>query len=220
MRRTVALCTMVALSGCGTLQSKFDDATTAETKAGPDWPDCSAATDDCRQRIFRTTIAYCQRLQGDYQSDSLFNTRTSLFLGALGMLSGGVLSPIASGSAKTAWSGLSGVINGVQTNFQASFGALQEANRRAKISGYLDAFKTEYMAETSPAHPYELSVYYAGKCSTAGAVADQETLSALASKAVATPSSPTVLTCKSEAGAGGSTTMTCTSSSDKPKAAP
>jgi|GEM_PF-6274783 len=169
---------------------------------------------------------YCQKLQSDYQEDGLFNSRFEIFVASFGALAGSVFAPLASGAAKTAWSGLSGATNGVQTAFDQSFGALQMAKRRASIAKVVDNFASSHDSSAAGASPPSFTPIDAsllmGRCAVAAALADSDTLAAAATVAKATQSD---FSCNaSKADANGTSSISCSNQmsftcSSKPDAA-
>lgn len=70
-----------------------------------------------------------------------------MFVGTFGALSGGVFSQLAQGSAAQAWSGVSGVANGMQNQMDHAFSGLLEVKRRQDIA--VAARRLEHAAQAT-----------------------------------------------------------------------
>lgn len=77
--------------------------------------------------------AYCHKLSRSYEDGGDFVNSSTFAIGGIGTLAGAVFSPLAGGGAKTAWSGLSGSANALQTALNTNFSNAVNARRRAEI---------------------------------------------------------------------------------------
>ncbi|QHF04343.1 hypothetical protein N015_18795 [Pseudomonas asturiensis] len=77
---------------------------------------------------------YCQKLMDSYENDWVAASGGRFWLATFGTLSGAVFSPLAGGTAKTAWSGIAGSTNAVQASLDSNFSNAVNVRRRQEIS--------------------------------------------------------------------------------------
>lgn len=152
----------------------------------PDWPWPDGETpckDSCGDveaaKTFAQAITYCIKVQ-DYHARNGGALNSGRFvMAATGTLAGAVFAPLASGSASTAWSGLSGSTNALQSALDENFSSVLVVKRR---SGVAKAGKDaiEKFPEKGPAHVRaQASVVMAFNCAVAGAEVESAAIRAL-----------------------------------------
>lgn len=133
MRIAILLYVLLSVSGCAMFTREPDFPWTAE-----DLP-CSTANEprecDANDVVKAYTLAraYCLQLSKSYEDGGDFVSSSTFLIAGVGTLAGAVFSPLAEGGAKTAWSGLSGSANALQTAMNTSFSNAVNSRRRAEI---------------------------------------------------------------------------------------
>lgn len=175
LRPTVVALLAGALSGCNGIFPK--------TQAWP-WTDqgvCGGR--DCSANLaigeYQRALSFCRSVHNYYENLGNRQGTFSTSLGIVGSLAGGVISPIANGSAKTAWSGLSAVTNAGQTGVEKNFATALNANRLSKISMAMQEGSNKYFQETTANAQAARAVEMAGRCAVAASDADAKSLKAL-----------------------------------------
>lgn len=85
-------------------------------------------------KAYTLARAYCHELSSNYEDGGDFVSSSTFAIAGVGTLAGAVFSPLAEGGAKTAWSGLSGSANALQTALNTNFSNAVNARRRAEIA--------------------------------------------------------------------------------------
>lgn len=129
---------------------------------------------------------FCREVQNYYESGGQRANNTKFGIGVVGTLAGAVVAPIAKGSAASAWAGLSGAANGVQTSLDDAFSTSLAVNRRVAIVAATSAGDLRYQGATTDNARVAASVSMATSCANASALADQNALKSLAQ----TPQTP------------------------------
>ncbi len=133
MRMLLPACILILVSGCAMFTKEPDFPWNADNLP------CYAATADgtCTTKdalqAYTLARAYCHKLSRSYEDGGDFVNSSSFAIGGIGTLAGAVFSPLAGGGAKTAWSGLSGSANALQTALNTNFSNAVNARRRAEI---------------------------------------------------------------------------------------
>lgn len=180
MRTTIALLTSLGLSaGCST-NSVFPES--------PSWPwnnGFSCATATCTSsdalKAFTQASEFCRGVHNFYENTGNRSSLSSVALPWIGAIAGGVASPIAGGSAKTAWSGLSAATNAAQAGVEKNFSAAITSKKLSSVARAIDTGTERYLT-ASKDEPYtkiEISIAMAGSCSKAASQAENEALKAV-----------------------------------------
>lgn len=85
-------------------------------------------------QAFLAASKFCRDVQNYYESGGKHSSEYKFWVGTVGTLAGAVVAPIAQGTAKNAWSGLSGATNGLQTSMEQSFSSALNANRMIAVN--------------------------------------------------------------------------------------
>lgn len=143
---------------------------------------------------FLEASKFCQDVQHYYESGGKHSSEYKFWVGTVGTLAGAVVSPIAQGTAKSAWSGLAGATNGIQTSMEQSFSSALTANRMIAVnnsyasgaSGIVSSSGT--MSHNASDSFYEESVFksikMAADCAMSPGLADAKVLNSIASGTV------------------------------------
>jgi hypothetical protein len=110
---------------------------------------------------------------------------TKLGIGTIGAISGSVIAQFAQGGAAQAWSGVSGVANGMQTQIDQSFGDAIDIKRREYIARAAFDGAARVRDAGTPGRKIELSMQMALACSMNAATADANILKLLGGNAEA-----------------------------------
>jgi hypothetical protein len=163
------------LSACGTLLS-------APTPPWP-WQKSSACQAECRPQealvAYTKASEFCRGVQNFYEAGGQRANSTKLAVGVTGTLAGAVFAPIASGRAVTAWSGLSGAANGIQSSFDETFSTSLAVNRRAFVVAAVVEGDRRYTAAPSQDEKVIAAISMATACANAAALADREALQSI-----------------------------------------
>lgn len=131
-------------------------------------------------RAYAKANEFCQRVVRGYQSSGTVSRSTKLAIGITGALAGGVAVPLANGSAKDAWAGLSGATNGLQTQVDQAFLGAVAAQRAKAVDEALGQGQAEYEAADDATEKVEKSIAMASRCVSASLARDQEMLKRIA----------------------------------------
>lgn len=184
-----ALCAalVVLLSGCAT-SHKYNVApwpwTAKANASGKSTIEPVCATDKCspgEARIaYLQATEFCRRMQDYYAAGGMYAQSGKMALSTIGAVAGSVIAPIASGTAATAWSGVSGVTNGLQTQVNEAFSEAVDIQRRASIATAARNGDTAFRkdAETDDERVYA-AIAMARECAMGPAEADRSTMRAL-----------------------------------------
>ncbi|MFK2905262.1 hypothetical protein ISP17_14965 [Dyella ginsengisoli] len=122
---------------------------------------------------------FCRGVQNYYEGNGNRTSGWRLFTAISGTLAGAVAAPLAKGSAKDAWSGLSGSANGLQQEVDGAFNGVLNAKRRAAVmQAYTDSL-TEFKASNDADVNVSVAVSMAAKCAMAPAEVDAAGLQSL-----------------------------------------
>jgi hypothetical protein len=124
---------LLSISGCAMFTREPDFPWSADKL--PCYAATTNATCSAKDALEAYTLAraYCHKLSRSYEDGGDFINSSSFAIGGIGTLAGAVFSPLAGGGAKTAWSGLSGSANALQTALNTNFSNAVNARRRAEI---------------------------------------------------------------------------------------
>ena len=188
MKKLFVASTCVALlSGC-----------VGDFASTPEWPwkktsPCSGAcTDEAADKAYSDAMTYCSETQEYFYRGGKYIAGGRFATAAVGTIAGAVLAPITSGTASTAWSGISGSSNALQASMDDNFAQAAAVRRRASVA---EAGKTGILAysnATTPGSKVTIAVSMAFNCSVAGASADASSLQAIAAAPVNMPSGSAV----------------------------
>ncbi|WP_281848837.1 hypothetical protein [Dyella sp. GSA-30] len=167
---------VLVLGGC---------ATTAKwpwmVKSGNNASPCASGTCTPADAVsaLSAASAFCRQVQNYYEASGTITSRWKLATAITGTLAGAVAAPIAKGSGKNAWAGLSGSANGLQQEMEDAFSSVLNAKRRAAVTKvYLDTISS-YDANNAPDINVAVSVSMAAKCAMAPAQVDADGLAQL-----------------------------------------
>lgn len=144
-------------------------------------PTCTA--DACTESDARAALAvaskYCYDVMNKQGMKGAAIGGSKLAIGTIGAVSGSVIAQFAQGAAAQAWSGVSGVANGMQTQIDQSFANAIDIRRREHIAQA--AFEGAALVHdaTTPADKIERSMQMALGCSMNAATADATILKLL-----------------------------------------
>lgn len=186
--RVCAVAAAALLSGCVSWPWEGDKALCTGSDAA-----CTRAD---AMRAYAKANEYCQRVQRGYQSSGTVSRSTKMAIGITGALAGGVAVPLANGSAKDAWAGLSGATNGLQTQVDQAFLGAVAAQRATAVNDAVVEGQAEYeKAGDDFGKKVEKSIAMATRCVSYSLARDQEMLQKIAE--------PIKSTRKNDAGAAG-----------------
>lgn len=155
--------------------------------SGKDANDKVTCTDNDALVAFYNASRYCRGVQNYYESGGKRAFATKTGIGLIGTFSSIVMAPLSTGSAATAWTGISGVANAAQTALEDEFEKTIIAKRRAFIDKAAEEGEQKFLElsqntnkQTPPAILIATAIQTARSCSTASAKADDSVLQALA----------------------------------------
>lgn len=125
--RPLALASCLLLASCGTLNSY----------TWP-WPDntkpCQkSCTPEESMKAVADAAGFCRNVQNHYEFKDSTLDNTQVLISWTGALAGSVAAPIAKGSAVKAWSGLSGITNGLQDSLNRQYSDTVMLARRKSV---------------------------------------------------------------------------------------
>ncbi|BBH12922.1 hypothetical protein [Chromobacterium haemolyticum] len=142
-------------------------------------------------QAFLTASKFCRDVQNYYESGGKHSSEYKFWVGTVGTLAGAVVSPIAQGTAKSAWSGLAGATNGIQTSMEQSFSSALNANRMIAVNKSYASGASEIVDSSGTVlhnasdSSYEQSVFrsikMAADCAMSPGLADAKVLNNIAS---------------------------------------
>lgn len=202
--RCLLLMLPLFLNGCSTIQSvtsaaqpiwpwKLPEESVGNSEAvvnvlcsGKDANSKTTCTETDALAAYFNATKYCRSVQNYYESGGKRAFATKTGIGILGTFSAIVMAPLSSGSAASAWTGLSGVANAAQTSLDEEFEKTVYAKRRAFIDEAAEAGESKYLELSGQGKPattlIATAIQTARSCSTASAKADDAIFNALASK--------------------------------------
>jgi hypothetical protein len=178
MRAPAFACFSVFFSGCTLFPSEPDFPWASK----PICADNNVAVECTSKHVadaYKDARVYCLNLAKSYEDGSDLVNSSTFFIGGIGTLAGAVFSPLAGGSAKTAWSGLSGSANALQTGVNTSFSNAVNARRRAEIANAGTAGKDAVVQGTDPTKRVLAAIDLAYDCKMAIGRADVAAAEAL-----------------------------------------
>jgi hypothetical protein len=122
---------------------------------------------------------YCMELADYYEVTGTAINSSHFWIAAVGTVSGAVLSPIASGSAKTAWSGISGSANALQSSLNENFSNAVNVRRRQEIAGAGKVSRQEVADAKDNLKKVLASIDMAYECRMAIGIADAAAIKAI-----------------------------------------
>lgn len=179
MRMHISLFLSLSIAGCALIPSE------------PDFPwdkklpctDKSNVLEDCTSKhvleAYTQARVYCLKLAKSYEDGGDLVNSSTFLIGGVGTLAGAVLSPLAEGGAKAAWSGLSGSANALQTGINTSFSNSVNARRRAEIANAGTASKDFITRESTASRQVFAAIDMAYDCKMAVGRADAAVAKAL-----------------------------------------
>lgn len=205
MRLMLLLCICILVTGCS-MKTIYNPE--------PEWPwkskpVCTAKVEtpnDCTLTdvvtAYNLALNYCIDYSNMYEDggDTINNSRFAI--ATLGTLSGAVFAPLAGGSAKDAWSGLSGSTNALQSSLNESFSNAINIRRRLEITGAGATAKRQVSEGKDHLNKVLASLQLAYECRMAAARADGAAIQALSNLqggAAAVPSDRTAAETNPEA---------------------
>lgn len=179
MRMLILICIFLCASGCSMFTKEPNFPWTEDNLP------CSKAkvADTCDKtevlRAYTLARAYCHQLSRKYEDGGDLINSSTFAIASVGTLAGAVFSPLAEGGAKTAWSGLSGSANALQTTLNTNFSNAVNARRRAEISNSGASAKDQISRETDHTKQVLAAVDMAYDCKMAVGRADVAVILAL-----------------------------------------
>lgn len=157
-------------------------------RASPDWPwppeklICpeSGCTEKEALQTFLQAHFYCRAIHNYYESDGNRASASQIAISTVGSLAGAVISPISSGDAAKAWSGLSGATNAMQASIKENFSGSISAKRTKAVLDATTSALQSYDDEADATVRVRTAIKMATACSMAPAKADSAALKALA----------------------------------------
>lgn len=171
----IAIVVLAAVSGCATRNANWP------------WRDASSACPGTAcvggdaLRAYVNANRFCREVHNYYESGGRRSGATQFFIGLTGALAGAVVSPLASGDAAKALSGLSGATNALQLSFEESFSTAVAANRTKAVLDATEKGAKDYKDATGEEAKVIAAINMATSCAMSQAKADNQTLKALAS---------------------------------------
>lgn len=177
MERVVGLGVMaIALGGCAHT-AKWPWVDNSNNPVPPcEAGGCTAA--DAANALAKAS-AFCRSVQNYYEANGTRTSGWKLATAITGTLAGAVAAPIAKGSGKDAWAGLSGSANGLQKEMDDAFSSILNVKRRAAVTqAYADTIGS-YDARNAPDINVAVAISMAAKCAMAPAQVDADGLAKL-----------------------------------------
>lgn len=150
------------------------------------WPDDAAVCGDGACELTHALLAFnranmfCRQMQDYYAAGGIYARSGKMTVSTVGAVAGSVIAPLASGSAASAWSGISGVANGLQSEIDQTFSDAVDVQRRAGIeaaaSSGAEAFAS---AGTDYTEKVIAAMDMARECAMSPGNSDREALRAL-----------------------------------------
>ena len=180
MRAILLTCIFISASGCSMLTRE------------PPYPwseeklpcaDTKNAIKNCGKedvlKAYTLARAYCHELAAKYEDGGDLINSSTFAIAGVGTLAGAVFSPLAEGGAKTAWSGLSGSANALQTALNTSFSNAINARRRDEIGKSGVAYKDQIARESDATKQVQAAMDMAYDCKMAVGRADAAVVKAI-----------------------------------------
>jgi len=167
----------IALSGCASFRG-----------GGAEWPwptdkaicVTGTCTDSEALQSYLQAHVFCRSVHNYYESGGNKASTTQLVIGGIGSLAGAVISPLSSGDAAKAWSGLSGATNALQATVKENFAGSISAKRTNAVLDATTRGEASYTAADNSTAKVMASINMATACSMAPAKADTDAIKALA----------------------------------------
>ncbi|MBI6854255.1 hypothetical protein YA0002_15865 [Pseudomonas cichorii] len=180
MRGSILALGCLALGGCSWLGINKEP-------AWP-WPEGEVCTTagkpvTCEQqhvlKAYNLALKYCIDYSNMYENGTDTLSGGNFAISAVGTLSGAVIAPLAGGSAKDAWAGLSGATNALQGSLNESFSKAVNTRRRLEINNAGASTKLQVVKSSTAEEKVLAAVDIAYDCRMAAARADGAALQAL-----------------------------------------
>ncbi|MBX8516058.1 hypothetical protein K5D69_15290 [Pseudomonas cichorii] len=182
---------MTLVSGCESIQRNIGLPISAREPVWP-WPeDKQPCATECQEKdavkAYASAITYCNDLQRYLAQGSGAISSGRFALAATGTLAGAVFSPIAKGSASTAWAGLSGSTNALQASIDENFSGVLALKRRASVATAGQAGIAGYPKNGSANDRVYASISMAFNCAVAPAGVEAGAIKAVSEVTVPAP---------------------------------
>lgn len=155
------------------------------------WEESMPCTAKCTakeaSKAFVDAVGFCRKVQNYYEAHGFYATNSKFWIGAVGTLSGAVAAPLAGGSAKDAWAGLSGSTSALQTGFEEGFSSAVYVRRRASVASAGKEGIVQYSLAEDDDQRVAVAVAMAFNCSVAAADAESAALRAITTAHVSNP---------------------------------
>lgn len=165
----------IFLSGC----AKIFSAPSANWPWKSGSPCKSTCTTSEALTAFNDASQFCRAVQNYYENGGQRTNNAKLAIGGIGTLAGTVVAPVSTGSAATAWSGLSGAANAFQVSIDDAFSTNIAIKRRNAVQTVFSENSTKIVNEENNDKKVQLAINMAAECAMSSAVADQEAMKAL-----------------------------------------
>ena len=119
---------------------------------------------------------FCRNVHNYYERGEYGISSGRMVLAAIGAVAGSVVPPMAKGSAKEAWAGLSGSTSALQGSMDQAFSAGLLIKRRGMVAKAGSDGSTRYASATSDDDRVVAAIDMARECATASATAEQQAL--------------------------------------------
>ncbi len=164
-------------------------------KSEPAWPwtaeklPCDSVCSNAEAvKSFTAAMTYCIALQ-DYHANNGGVLNSGRFvMAATGTLAGAVFAPLASGSASTAWSGLSGSTNALQSSLDENFSTVLAVKRRSSVAKAGKDAMESFPGKADPDARVYASVAMAFNCAVAAADVESAAIRAITGAEIINPS--------------------------------
>lgn len=180
MRALAFVCVCLSVGGCGTFST---EPPFPWSKDDLPCSDNENQIRDCEKKdvlkAYTLARAYCHKLASSHEDGGDLINSSTFAIASIGTLAGAVFSPLAEGSAKTAWSGVSGSANALQTAMNTSFSNAVNARRRDEIGKAGVEYKTQITGVGDPRKQVFAAMDMAYDCKMAVGRADAAVVRAI-----------------------------------------
>lgn len=112
---------------------------------------------DEANKVWAEQLKTCEASLNKLDHQSLASSKARLAIAVLGALSGSVFAPIAKGSGKDAWSGLSGSTNAIQTALDNNFSASLMLSEALAIATAVVKVNGDFIKESDPSKQMQIA---------------------------------------------------------------
>lgn len=180
MRALAFVCVCLSVSGCGMFSREPSFPWSKDDLPCSDSPN---QIRDCTKndvlKAYTLARSYCHQLASNHEDGGDLINSSTFAIASIGTLAGAVFSPLAEGSAKTAWSGVSGSANALQTAMNTSFSNAVNARRRDEIGKAGVEYKTQVTGVDDPRKQVFAAMDMAYDCKMAVGRADAAVVRAI-----------------------------------------